>query len=135
MKYSDFPNITIAGLYKEEYVFSDKPEIGDLTRLMQQATEHAMERLGISVEDLTSWNLSWVICLSQIEIIRMPRPMEPLELYTWPGKEKMGMYTRRYVAYNQKGEELFYHYSAVLRNLGLSSGIQTPRGSANEKSF
>lgn len=96
----------ITGLHKEVVSISSPIEIGDLNRMMQSATEHSMERLGMSVSDLLEWNLLWVICFSQINILRMPKPGERIEIYTWPGAEKMGMYTRRYVFFTESGEEL-----------------------------
>ena len=74
---------------------------------MQQATEHAMNRVGISVEELKAAGMLWVICFSQIHVSRMPLSGESMNIYTWPGAEKMGMYTRRYAAFTPEGEELF----------------------------
>ena len=107
MDYRELKNARITGLYKEELTALRPCGIGGLNRMMQQTTEHAMERLGISVEELMDLELLWVICFSRIEVSRMPRSEEPMVIYSWPGAEKMGMFTRRYAAFTTEGEELF----------------------------
>ncbi|MBR3401191.1 MAG: hypothetical protein IKG67_03010 [Parasporobacterium sp.] len=107
MNYQTLKDTHITGLYREELNVMQPCGIGDLNRMMQQVTEHAMERLGISVEELQISELLWVICFSQIEITRMPREGEELVIYSWPGAEKMGMFTRRYAAFTKEGEEIF----------------------------
>lgn len=107
MDFQALENTRITGLYKEELNCSQPCKVGSLNRMMQQATEHAMETLGMSVEELQEAKLLWVITFTQIEVCRMPKEGENLILYTWPGAEKMGMFTRRYAAFTQGGEELF----------------------------
>lgn len=107
MDYQALEGARITGLYKEELCAPQPCGIGSLNRMMQQVTEHAMERLGISIEELQASELIWVICFSQIEITRMPREGEMLVMYSWPGAEKMGMFTRRYAAFTKDGEEIF----------------------------
>ena len=106
MDYNFLKNAHIAGLHKEEITVGEKCGSGDLNRMMQQATETAMGRLGVSIEELQKEQLLWVICFSQIEIFRMPKAGESISVYTWPGAEKMGMFTRKYVFFTQNGEEL-----------------------------
>ncbi|MBQ9031402.1 MAG: hypothetical protein IJ106_08130 [Parasporobacterium sp.] len=106
MNHKDFLQTGIAGLYKEELSAADIVTAGDLNRMMQRVTENSMERLGVTVSDLMDRNLLWVICFSQIQVTRMPEPGESLEIYTWPGAPKLGMYTRRYVFFTKDGEEL-----------------------------
>jgi len=107
MDYQVLESARDTGLYKEELTAPQPCGSCGLNRIMQQVTEHGMERLGISVEDLQDAGLLWVICFSQINVKRMPLGGEAVVIYTWPGAEKMGMYTRRYAAFTPEGEELF----------------------------
>jgi len=107
MEFQTLETARITGLHKEELTAPQPCGPGGLNRMMQQATEHGMQRLGVSVEELMGAGLLWVICFSQINVKRMPCGGESVSIYTWPGAEKMGMFTRRYAAFTQEGEELF----------------------------
>lgn len=122
MNYNYLESANIAGLYKETVTAPEHCGIGDLNRMMQHSTEQAMERLGISVEDLNQRELLWVICFSQITIGRIPSFGEEVQMFTWPGGEKMGMYIRKYAAFTGSGEQLFE--AASLFSL-VNSGTRT----------
>ena len=93
-----------------------------------------MDELGTGYSRLKAKHLIWVTCFSEIRINRIPVDGEMLEIYSWPGKERFGMYSRRYVMYSTEGECLIAStvlYSAVDRNTRkmiapADSGISFP---------
>jgi acyl-ACP thioesterase len=84
---------------------------------MQRITEKAMSELGISYSWLEEKHLIWVMCFMEIRINRMPSDGEMLEIYTWPGKERFGMYSRRMVMYSPEGGE------CLIESTVLSSAV------------
>ncbi len=107
MNYSELRNTCRKGVYREKVLIDRRYALGDIARLMQSVTEKAMDELGIGYSRLKEKNLIWVMCFMEIGINRMPVEGEMLEIFTWTGKERFGMYSRRYAMYStEKGEFL-----------------------------
>ena len=104
MNYSQLKTAGTEGLYRETLKIDRHYAIGDLARMMQRATENAMEKLGTDYRNLKEKNLIWVLCFSEIFIERMPVEGETLDLFTWPGEDRFGMCSRRYALYSPDGE-------------------------------
>lgn len=119
MNYSELNHTRLKGVYREEVRIDRQYALGDIARLMQQITEKAMDELGSGYSRLKAKNLIWVICYSDISINRMPLEGELLEVCSWSGKERFGMYSRRFVIYSPEGECLIAStalYSVVDQN-------------------
>lgn len=104
MDYCELKNTCREGVYREKVLIDRKYALGDIARLMQKVTEKAMDELGTGYYRLKEQHLIWVICFMEISISRMPADGEVLEIYSWPGKDRFGMYSRRYVMYSPEGE-------------------------------
>lgn len=100
MNYCELKTACREGLYREEVLIDRQYALGDVARLMQRISEKAMEELGISYSLLEEKHLIWVMCFMEIKINRMPSDGETLEIFTWSGKERFGMYSRRFVMYS-----------------------------------
>lgn len=89
--------------------------LGALARQMQRITEiHLDQEAGLSVEELLTKGLSWVISWTNIEIARLPKKGEQVLLRIWPGKNKVNLYSRIYAMYTTEGEPLMTTSSLFL---------------------
>jgi medium-chain acyl-[acyl-carrier-protein] hydrolase len=61
-----------------------RAKLGSLLNYFQEAASEHAERLGVSVTDLISRNLTWVLSRYHIRILRYPLWKETLRLATWP---------------------------------------------------
>ena len=104
MNYCELKNTRIEGIYSETLLIDRQYALGDVARLMQRVTEKAMDELGTGYCFLKKKNLIWVICFLEINIKRMPGEGEILEIYSWPGRDRFGMYSRRYAMFSKEGE-------------------------------
>lgn len=94
MDYCELKNSDIKGVYKDTMLIARQYALGDIARILQSVTEKAMDELGIGYYFLKAKNLIWVICFLDISIKRMPEEGEVMEIYSWPGKNRFGMYSR-----------------------------------------
>lgn len=117
MNYCELKTTCREGVYREKVLIDRQYALGDVARLMQRITEKAMSELGISYSRLEEKHLIWVMCFMEIRINRMPSDGEMLEIYTWPGKERFGMYSRRMVMYSPEGGE------CLIESTVLSSAV------------
>lgn len=117
MNYCELKTTCREGVYREKVLIDRQYALGDVARLMQRITEKAMSELGISYSRLEEKHLIWVMCFIEIRINRMPSDGEMLEIYTWPGKERFGMYSRRMVMYSPEGGE------CLIESTVLSSAV------------
>lgn len=117
MNYCELKTTCREGVYREKVLIDRQYALGDVARLMQRITEKAMSELGISYSWLEEKHLIWVMCFMEIRINRMPSDGEMLEIYTWPGKERFGMYSRRMVMYSPEGGE------CLIESTVLSSAV------------
>ena len=109
----EFKNTCPAGIYQEEieilpeHVNADGDVIPSaLACIMQQVTEAHMRESGWGYQLLRSKGLLWVIVWTSIEIEESPRLGDKCIVRTWPGALKLGMYSRRYIFFSEKGKEL-----------------------------
>ena len=79
---------------------------GDFARMMEEITERHLSYYGVRQELQADGHKTWVILWSQMEIERKPEYGEKVILRMWPGKMKVGMYTRKYGLYTAEGEKL-----------------------------
>ncbi|MEM9886034.1 MAG: acyl-ACP thioesterase domain-containing protein [Bacteroidota bacterium] len=85
-----------------------------LIRAMHEAAMQNVIRLGISVWDLEPQQLAWVLSNKYVQFERLPILGERLQIVTQPaGFEKVFTY-RDYLAYDEKGELVFYAASTWL---------------------
>jgi medium-chain acyl-[acyl-carrier-protein] hydrolase len=63
-------------------------KLGSLLNYFQEAASEHAERLGVSVTDLISRNLTWVLSRYHIRIFRYPLWKEILRLTTWPSVQQ-----------------------------------------------
>ena len=108
-------------VFEKEYIIEEsqtdiagKASPGALAGIMQDITVSHMNSHGITVESMREKKLIWVIVCTQINISRLPEAGERVEQYTWPGAEKFGMQSRRYVFFTKDGEELLNAASLFL---------------------
>lgn len=104
MDYCELKNSDIKGVYKDTMLIARQYALGDIARILQSVTEKAMDELGIGYYFLKAKNLIWVICFLDISIKRMSEEGEVMEIYSWPGKNRFGMYSRRYAMFSAEGE-------------------------------
>lgn len=117
MNYCELKMTCREGVYREKVLIDRQYALGDVARLMQRITEKAMSEQGISYSRLEEKHLIWVMCFMEIRINRMPSDGEILEIYTWPGKERFGMCSRRMVMYSPEGGE------CLIESTMLSSAV------------
>ena len=106
MNYMELKQNRSDSVYSEILMVDRQYALGDIARLFQRITENAMDKLGTGYYQLKEKELIWVICFSDIRIKRMPAEGETIEIYSWPGKDRFGMYSRRYAMYTGDGESL-----------------------------
>ncbi len=106
MNYMELKQNRSDSVYSEILMVDRQYALGDIARLFQRITENAMDKLGTGYYQLKEKELIWVICFSDIRIKRMPAEGETIEIYSWPGKDRFGMYSRKYAMYTGDGESL-----------------------------
>lgn len=104
-------------------------QAGELAHVMQGITEDHLNTFGISVDTLKAEGKIWVIGWNSIEINRMPKLGEVLQIRIWPCKKKSNMYVRKYTFYAANGEPLVSAASFFL----LMDSVSRSLADASEK--
>lgn len=113
MSIPSYTQENLEGVYEQFLVVKDSMtdtsgtmQIGDFARILEQITERHLDFYGAGKKMRDDYDRMWVILWNSLEIIDLPIKGEPIILRIWPGKNKAGMYTRRYALYTEKGEAL-----------------------------
>ncbi len=80
--------------------------IPGLFRLLQAIAGTGAEAIGTGKEETTDKGFMWVLTRMDVEISKMPRYMEEIELTTYPGEQVGCFYFRHFFAKNKSGEIL-----------------------------
>lgn len=89
--------------------------VGDLARKMQTALEKHFDIVsGLTGEQLRAQGKTLVISWTQMVNYRLPKEGEKVILRTWPGKDKMMMFSGKFSMYSAAGEPLMSTTSLFL---------------------
>ena len=89
---------------KRKLVFAGGGHASRLLRVMQDIAGDDADRRGGGMDALAEKNCAWVLVKLRIDIARMPRPGEEIEISTWPGKSRLAIYPRSYEIKDAAGE-------------------------------
>ena len=89
---------------KRKLVFAGGGHASRLLRVMQDIAGDDADRRGGGMDALAEKNCAWVLVKLRIDIARMPRPGEEIEISTWPGKSRLAIYPRGYEIKDAAGE-------------------------------
>lgn len=89
---------------RRKLVFAEGGHASQLLRIMQDIAGDDADRRGSGMDTLLEKNCTWVLVKLRIDIKRMPRPGEELEICTWPGKSRLAIYPRCYEIRDAAGE-------------------------------
>ena len=89
---------------RRKLVFAEGGHASQLLRIMQDIAGDDADRRGSGMDTLLEKNCTWVLVKLRINIKRMPRPGEELEISTWPGKSRLAIYPRCYEIRDAAGE-------------------------------
>ena len=81
--------------------------IPGLFRLLQAIAGAGVEAIGAGKEETTDKGYMWVLTRMDVEISKMPRYMDEIELTTYPGEQIGCFYFRHFYAKSMTGETLF----------------------------
>ena len=100
--------------YRHEYTVTDahvdcfgrlRPSM--LLFYCQDVAGHHCLMLGTDSDSLARKNLLWAIIRQRVQITRLPRTGETIQVHTWPMPTTRTCYPRSTVAYDSQGNELF----------------------------
>ena len=89
---------------KRKLGFAGGGHASRLLRVMQDIAGDDADRRGGGMDALAEKNCAWVLVKLRIDIARMPRPGEEIEISTWPGKSRLAIYPRGYEIKDAAGE-------------------------------
>lgn len=89
---------------KRKLAFAGGGHASRLLRVMQDIAGDDADRRGGGMDALAEKNCAWVLVKLRIDIARMPRPGEEIEISTWPGKSRLAIYPRSYEIKDAAGE-------------------------------
>ena len=89
---------------RRKLVFAEGGHASQLLRIMQDIAGDDADRRGSGMDTLLEKNCTWVLVKLRIDIKRMPRPGEELEISTWPGQSRLAIYPRCYEIRDAAGE-------------------------------
>ncbi len=89
---------------RRKYIYPEGGHISQLFRLTQDIASDDAARRGGGMDVLAAKNCTWVIVKARMDIKRMPRAGEEIELCTWPQKSRLGIYPRAYEVRGEDGE-------------------------------
>ncbi len=81
--------------------------IPGLFRLLQAIAGTGVEAIGAGKKETTDKGYLWVLTRMSVEISKMPRYMDEIELTTYPGEQIGCFYFRHFFAKSKTGETLF----------------------------
>lgn len=89
---------------KRKLKFAEGGHASQLLRIMQDIAGDDADRRGGGMDALAEKNCAWVLVKLRIDIRRMPRPGEEIEICTWPGKSRLAVYPRSYEIKDAAGQ-------------------------------
>ena len=78
--------------------------LSSLLHFLQDVATEGADYLGIGPKTTFPMGYLWVISRMEIDVIRMPKYQETIDIYTYPGKTLGFFYPRHFVVYDRKGE-------------------------------
>ena len=83
---------------------SNAPSTEEMFRMLQEVSGEHCDRLGFSMEVMAPKGLIWVIVRHRLNVFRYPEAGEEIQLETWPGLTRHGLFPRHYEIKDSKGE-------------------------------
>ena len=91
--------------YKKKIkILNNAPTTEELFMYLQQASGEHCDLLGFSMDVMGPKGLIWVIVRHRLEMHKYPKANEEIEIETWPGLTRHGLFPRHYEIKNSSGE-------------------------------
>ncbi|MBQ7896443.1 MAG: hypothetical protein IJ364_07825 [Oscillospiraceae bacterium] len=91
-------------IFKKEYQLGEHLSTTELFWMLQEVSTEHCHILGFGMNLMGPKGLIWVVARHKLELQRYPMPNEKIEIHTWPGPARHGLFPRHYELHGENGE-------------------------------